>query len=80
MKKYGLVNCFRIMLRKSTLHSKYTKHRVKKGALGQRMGVNDPTIGDSDVAYDFDGEYWNDELKDYRLFLPSRCAAVEADK
>ncbi|MGC4121214.1 MAG: hypothetical protein QM765_42885 [Myxococcales bacterium] len=54
--------------------------RVKKGALGQRMGVNDPTIGDEDVVYEFDGEYWNDELKDYRLFLPSRCAAVEADK
>ncbi len=54
--------------------------RVKKGAQGQRMGVNDPAVGDEDVVYEFDGEYWNDELMDYRLFLPSRCAAVEADK
>ena len=54
--------------------------RVKKNALGQRMAVNDPAVGEADVVYEFDGEYWNDELMDYRLFLPSRCAAVEADK
>jgi hypothetical protein len=54
--------------------------RVKKGNNSSRMAVNDPPIRDVDVVYDFDGEYWNDELKDYRLFLPSRCAAVEADK
>jgi tetratricopeptide (TPR) repeat protein len=54
--------------------------RVKKGSLGQRIPVNDPIVGDADVVYGFDGEYWNDELKDYRLFLPTRCAAVEADK
>ncbi|HMK93592.1 MAG TPA: hypothetical protein VK576_11385, partial [Thermoleophilia bacterium] len=54
--------------------------RVKKGGADRRMAVNDPVVGDADVLYEFDGEYWNDELKDYRLFLPSRCAAVEADK
>ncbi|MBI5547361.1 MAG: hypothetical protein HY901_26050 [Deltaproteobacteria bacterium] len=54
--------------------------RVKKGNYAARMAVNDPAVGEVDVVYEFDGEYWNDELKDYRLFLPSRCASVEADK
>lgn len=54
--------------------------RVKKGSANTRPAVKDEPILPVDVAYVFDGEYWNDELKDYRLFLPSRCAAVEADR
>jgi hypothetical protein len=54
--------------------------RVKKGSASSRQAVKDEPILPEDVAYVFDGEYWNDELKDYRLFLPSRCAAVEADR
>jgi hypothetical protein len=30
------------------------------------------------VVYDFDGEYWNDELRDFHLFLTSRCLEQEA--
>jgi len=55
--------------------------RIKKGVPGAaRAPLNDAPISEADVAYLFDGEYWNDELKDYRLSLPSRCAAVEADR
>ncbi len=25
------------------------------------------------VAFQFDGEYWNDELRSYRVSIPSRC-------
>jgi tetratricopeptide (TPR) repeat protein len=54
--------------------------RVKKGSASNRPAVKDEPVRPVDVAYVFDGEYWNDELKDYRLFLPSRCGAVEADR
>ena len=53
---------------------------MKKNAAYQRPAVKDEPVTLADVGYTFDGEYWNDELKDYRLFLPSRCAAVEADR
>jgi hypothetical protein len=43
--------------------------------------VTDPpkpeVISPEDVAYDFDGEYWNDELHSYHLFLSSRCLEQE---
>jgi Na+/phosphate symporter len=54
--------------------------RVRKGGANSIAKAKDPEVQPDDVLYLFDGEYWNDELKDYRLFLPSRCAAVEADK
>jgi hypothetical protein len=54
--------------------------RVKKGALFSRAPIKDEPVGKDDVAYPFDGEYWNDETKDFRLFLPSRCSVVEADR
>jgi hypothetical protein len=54
--------------------------RVKKNSTSSRLAAKDEPILPEDVAYVFDGEYWNDELKDYRLFLPSRCASLEADR
>jgi hypothetical protein len=54
--------------------------RVKKGLASSASAVRDEPVLPAEIAYVFDGEYWNDELKDYRLFLPSRCAAVEADR
>jgi hypothetical protein len=46
--------------------------RVKKGA---KLVVpeEDPELTSAQVAYKFDGEYWNDELRDYRVSLKSRC-------
>jgi len=46
--------------------------RVKKGS---KLVVpeEDPEITSAQVAYKFDGEYWNDELRDYRVTLKSRC-------
>ena len=30
-------------------------------------------IGGPNVHYDFDGEYWNDELHNYRFRIEDRC-------
>jgi tetratricopeptide (TPR) repeat protein len=40
----------------------------------------DEVVPPGDVAYNFDGEYWNDELRDYHFFLNSRCLEVEAQQ
>jgi hypothetical protein len=46
--------------------------RIKKGAkLVQVEG--DQALSPTQVAFRFDGEYWNDELRDYRFRLQSRC-------
>jgi len=46
--------------------------RVKRGA--KLVGPEeDPPLTESQVAYKFDNEYWNDELRDYRVSLKSRC-------
>ncbi|MFH1810103.1 MAG: hypothetical protein ABIJ09_15255 [Pseudomonadota bacterium] len=34
-------------------------------------------VGTRDVYYTFDGEYWNDELHDYRFRIESRCFGEE---
>jgi hypothetical protein len=46
--------------------------RVKKGAK-LVLPEEDPELTSAQVAYRFDGEYWNDELRDYRVSLKSRC-------
>lgn len=51
--------------------------RIKKGAR-QVVSPNDPKIGSDKVVFPFDGEYWNDELRDYRVSLKSRCVEEEA--
>jgi hypothetical protein len=46
--------------------------RVKRGTkLSQPEEDVPPT--ESEVAFRFEGEYWNDELRDYRFSLKSRC-------
>jgi hypothetical protein len=46
--------------------------RVKRGA--KLVGPEEePPLTESQVAYKFDNEYWNDELRDYRVSLKSRC-------
>jgi hypothetical protein len=32
----------------------------------------------SEVGFHFDGEYWNDELRDYRFSIKSRCIEESA--
>jgi hypothetical protein len=46
--------------------------RQKKGAAVARVEENVP-LTDSQVAFPFEGEYWNDELRTYRVNLKSRC-------
>lgn len=51
--------------------------RIKKGAI-QVVSPTDPKIGSDKVVFPFDGEYWNDELRDYRVSLKSRCVEEDA--
>ncbi len=45
--------------------------RVKRGSRIQV--VEEEALAPSQVAFKFDGEYWNDELRSYRFSLKSRC-------
>jgi hypothetical protein len=48
--------------------------RLKKGT-GKKVADAESNIplGSRQVYYRFDGEYWNDELHDYRFRIESRC-------
>jgi hypothetical protein len=46
--------------------------RVKKGARLVPL-VSEEALQEQQVAYRFKDEYWNDELRDYRFSLQSRC-------
>jgi hypothetical protein len=51
--------------------------RFKRGRIVTDAPKPESVPPDS-IIYGFDGEYWNDELKDYHLFLTSRCLETEA--
>lgn len=46
--------------------------RVKKGAKLVAL-IEEPPLGEHQVAFRFKDEYWNDELRSYRFSLKSRC-------
>jgi hypothetical protein len=46
--------------------------RVKKGAKLVPL-ISEQPLGEHQVAFRFVDEYWNDELRDYRFSLKSRC-------
>jgi hypothetical protein len=46
--------------------------RVKKGSRLVTL-VEEPSLQSEQVAFKFKDEYWNDELRDYRFSLKSRC-------
>jgi hypothetical protein len=46
--------------------------RIKRGAKLVQPEKQQP-IGEGQEAFRFDGEYWNDELRSYRVSIPSRC-------
>ncbi|MDP2340197.1 MAG: hypothetical protein Q8O67_04500 [Deltaproteobacteria bacterium] len=52
--------------------------RLKKGT-GKVIADTEAPIplGSRDVYYRFDGEYWNDELHDYRFRIDNRCFGEE---
>lgn len=52
--------------------------RIKKGT-GKRVVDNEAPIplGSREVYYQFNGEYWNDELHDYRYRIDNRCFGEE---
>ena len=45
---------------------------MKKGAKLVPL-VEEATLGEHQVAFKFEDEYWNDELRLYRFSLKSRC-------
>jgi hypothetical protein len=46
--------------------------RIKRGAKLVQPEKQTP-ISEGQEAFRFDGEYWNDELRSYRVSIPSRC-------
>jgi hypothetical protein len=46
--------------------------RIKKGSRLTK-DIEEPPLAPRQVGFPFDGEYWNDELRDYRVSLKSRC-------
>jgi len=52
--------------------------RLKKGT-GKKVVDDEPPIplGSRKVYYRFEGEYWNDELHDYRFRIENRCFSEE---
>lgn len=51
--------------------------RVKKGAKMVKL-ISEEPLGPHQVAFKFTDEYWNDELRDYRFSLKSRCVEETA--
>jgi hypothetical protein len=45
---------------------------VKKGSK-RVVPPEEELLSSSQVGFTFDGEYWNDELRAYRVRLESRC-------
>ena len=46
--------------------------RIKRGAKLVQPEKQAP-LAEGQEAFRFDGEYWNDELRSYRVRIPSRC-------
>jgi hypothetical protein len=46
--------------------------RIKRGAKLVQPEKQSP-LAEGQEAFRFDGEYWNDELRSYRVSIPSRC-------
>jgi hypothetical protein len=46
--------------------------RIKAGSRLAK-DIVEPPLSPKDVGFPFDGEYWNDELRSYRVSLKSRC-------
>jgi hypothetical protein len=52
--------------------------RIKRNEFKAAAVIEDAPIVGREMRFDFNDEYWNDELRSYRLFLKSRCAEVGA--
>jgi hypothetical protein len=46
--------------------------RIKRGSKLVAL-IEEPPLAAEEVSFHFDGEYWNDELRDYRYSIQSRC-------
>lgn len=46
--------------------------RIKQGSRLVALEADEP-VGPAQVAFKFEGEYWNDELRSYRYAIQSRC-------
>jgi len=51
--------------------------RIKRGDRKKTFALEDAPPVKGDVVYPFTGEYWNDELRNLRFFLKSRCLEIE---
>ena len=54
--------------------------RIKRGDRKQALALEDAPPVKGEVVYPFTGEYWNDELRNLRFFLKSRCLEIEGEE
>jgi hypothetical protein len=55
----------------------FKRLRAGEGKTAVPLPEKPVPLGSRDVYYIFDGEYWNDELHDYRFRVESRCFGEE---
>ncbi|MHB8417150.1 MAG: tetratricopeptide repeat protein [Myxococcales bacterium] len=53
--------------------------RNRAGEAGRTRVVTEK-LARTDTVFPFEREYWNDELRNYRLFLKNRCPEVEGEE
>jgi hypothetical protein len=53
--------------------------RIRRGE-HKAVVLEDTPAGQRDAVFNFQGEFWNDELRSYHLFLKSRCPEVEGQE
>ncbi|HUB09155.1 MAG TPA: hypothetical protein VMB50_19270 [Myxococcales bacterium] len=54
--------------------------RRNRAGEGGRVKVVEEPLARTDTVFPFEHEYWNDELRNYRLFLKNRCPEVEGEE
>jgi hypothetical protein len=54
--------------------------RIKRGDRKKTFALVDAPPAKGEVVYPFTGEYWNDELRNLRFFLQSRCLEIEGEE
>jgi len=54
--------------------------RIKRGDRKKTLALEDAPPVKGEVVYPFTGEYWNDELRNLRFFLKSRCLEIEGEE
>ena len=58
------------------IHFAENKAGSSSGGTSSDVANSDEDLAD-EVVYNFQGEFWNDELDNYQVRLPNRCESAE---